>query len=335
MPPQEFVDLVAVVRGYQRSRAVTVAAELGIADLLREGPLSIEDLAATTKTDLDALYRLLRALASIAVFHESSSRRFALTAMGDYLRSDHPLSVGPLARTLGADYEWRVWAELLHSVRTGESAAVATLGMDVWQYRKENSYDGDLFDAAMRAFSRSEGDALVTAYDFGRHKVIADIGGGTGAALAAILRATPGPRGILFDQPHVVAGANEQLDRAGLTDRVDIISGDFFESVPAGADAYVLRRILHDWDDDDAVKILRCVHRSMQPDARLLIVDAIVGPPNDDPLTKFLDLMMLVSEGGRERTEAEWAALIDAGGYNFLRASRATANSHVIEATPR
>jgi hypothetical protein len=333
-PSQEFIELLAIARAYQRSRALTVVAELGIADLLGDGDRSIEDLAAATGATTEPLYRVLRAVASIGVIHEQDARRFSLTAMGQFLRTDHPLTVAPVARMFGADYEWRAWGALLHTVRTGENAAVAALGMDVWEYRRAHPRDSEVFDAAMRTLSAAEVPALVSVYDFGRHRVIADIGGGTGAILANILGSLPEVRGILFDQPHVVAGAAPVLEASHVADRVEVAAGDFFESVPAHADLYLMRRILHDWLDDDATEILRCIRRSMAADDRLLVIDGVVGPRNDEPPTKFLDLMMLVSAGGKERTEPEWVALLARGGFRFVRATRATANSHVIEALP-
>ncbi|MGD9796492.1 MAG: methyltransferase [Acidimicrobiia bacterium] len=332
--PEPFVELVAMARAYRRSRALSVAAELGVADHLADGPVAVEALAVATGTDTEALYRLLRALASVGVFHEGPVRTFALGEAGDYLRSDHPLSVAPIARHLGADYEWASWGELLHSIRTGENAAVHALGTDVWEHRRRHPGDSILFDAAMRTFSAGDAPALLDAHDFGRYGVIADIGGGTGALLAALLRAVPSARGILFDQPQVVAGAGPELAAAGVADRVYVVAGSFFESVPAGADAYVLRRILHDWTDDRAVEILRCIRRSIGADARLLVVDAVVGGPNEDPQAKFLDLGMLVSAGGRERTDEEWAALLGAGGFARVATTPATGTSHVIEAVP-
>jgi hypothetical protein len=311
-----------------------VAAQLGIADLLREGPRSVQELAGATDTDAETLYRLLRALASVGVFDEDSERRFGLTGMGEYLRCDHPLTVNPFAQMFGADYEWRAWGELLHSVRTGENAAQHALGMDVWEYRRRHPDDGAIFDAAMRTSSSADSAGLLAAYDFSRHSMVADIAGGTGALLAAILTASPGTRGILFDQPHVVANAGSVLEQAGVADRVQVVPGSFFESVPSEADAYILRRILHDWMDPEAAAILTCIRRSMGPDARLLIIDAVVGPPNADPLTKFLDLMMLVSAGGRERTEDEWRRLFAATGFGFEGATPATPSSHIIEASP-
>jgi hypothetical protein len=333
-PPPGFVELVGIARAYRRSRALSVVAELGVADLLVDGPLPVEALVAGTGTDPGALYRLLRALAALGVFHEDGERRFGLTAMGELLRSDHPLSVRPVARLLGADYEWASWGELLHSVRTGENAARHALGTDVWEHRRRHPDEREVFDAAMRTFSEADAPALLAAHDFGRHRVIADVGGGTGALLAALLARLPGTRGILFDQPTVVADAAAVLDRTGVGPRVDVVAGSFFETVPGGADCYLLRRILHDWTDPEAIEILANVRRAMEPGARLIVVDAVVGPANEDPLTTFLDLGMLVVEGGRERTEAEWVSLLGDAGFRIVSTERATATSHVIEAAP-
>jgi O-methyltransferase len=235
-------------------------------------------LAAATGATVEPLYRVLRALASLGVFYEEDGQQFSLTPMGEFLRTDNPLTVAPVARMFGADYQWKAWGELLHTVRTGENAAVAALGTDVWDYRRAHTRDGEVFDAAMRTLSAAEVPALVSTYDFGRHRVIADIGGGTGALLANILQTLPRARGILFDQPHVVAGAGVVLEAFEVADRVNVAAGDFFASVPAGADLYLMRRIIHDWLDDDASEILRCIRRSMASDDRLLIIDGVVGP---------------------------------------------------------
>jgi hypothetical protein len=332
--PHELQELLAVVRGYQRSRAVTVAADLGIADLLLAGPRTAGELAAATGTHAPALYRLLRALASIGIFSEGAGRRFVLNPTGRYLCRDHPVSVDPATRMFGADYEWRAWGELAHSVRTGGNAAVHALGCDVWEYRRRHPEHGEIFDAAMRTFSRLDSAAVLAAHDFGRYGVVADIGGGTGAVLAAVLAAHPSARGILFDQPHVVAGAEPVLSAAGVADRVRLVPGDFFAEVPSGADAYVLARVLHDWADEDALRILRSVRAAMTAESRLLLVEAVVGPPNEDPSVKFLDLMMLVSAGGQERTEDEWRTLLAAADLELTAATRATSNKHVIECEP-
>jgi hypothetical protein len=290
-PAREFIDLLSIVRGYQRSKALTVVAELGITDLLRQGARPVEELAAETNTKVEPLYRVLRALASLGVFREDLGRSFALTAMGEFLRTDHPLTVAPVARMFAADYEWKAWGELLHSLRTGENAAVAALGVDVWEYRRQHPADSEVFDAAMRTFSMANSPALTSAYDFGQHRLIADIGGGTGANLVRILQACPAAHGILFDQPHVVAGAGEVLSAGGVAQRVEVVGGSFFESVPSGADAYLLVRVLHDWMDTEAASILRCIRRCMPESARLLVIDAVVGPPNEDEFVKFLACM--------------------------------------------
>jgi hypothetical protein len=333
-PGGEYAELMGIVVGYQRSRALAVATELGIPDLLRDGPRSVADLAHVTETHEATLYRLLRALASIGVFHEQADRSFALTSMGQLLRRDAPLSVGAIARFFGRDYHWKAWGYLLHSVRTGENASRAALGTDVWTYRERHPEESEIFDAAMAARSGAAAADEMAAYDFSRHRIIADIAGGTGALLAAILQKQPDALGILFDQPHVVAGAGAILERAGVADRVRIESGSFFQAVPSGADAYVLRRILHDWQDPDAVAILRCCKAAMRPDARLVLIESVVGPPNADPQSKFLDLVMLVSAGGRERTESQWRALLSESGFRLCAIHPAGPTSAVIEALP-
>ncbi|MGY1691198.1 methyltransferase [Geodermatophilus sp. SYSU D01105] len=328
---QELADLV---RGYQRSQALTVAARLGIADLLRDGPRPVADLARATATHEPTLYRLLRALAAIGVFVEGEERTFSLGATGQYLRTDHPLSVDPLARMFCAAYEWRAWGELLHSVRTGENAARHALGVDVWEYRRQHPEEQEVFDAAMRTLSRALTAGFLAAHDFGRYRVLADVGGGTGALLSSVLRAHPGLRGLLFDQPQVLAGAGDVLREAGVADRVTVVPGDFFAEVPDGADAYLLSRILHDWPDDEARAILRRVRAALGPEAVLLVHDAVVGPPNTDARVAFLDLMMLVSAGGRERTEAEWRELFEATGLRWQGAVRVGPNSSLVTAVP-
>jgi hypothetical protein len=330
----EFAELMGIAAGYQRSRALMVATELGIADLLRGGPRSVGDLAQATRTHEPTLYRLLRALASVGVFHEDGERRFSLTHAGQLLRSDAPVSVGAVARFFGRDYHWTAWGRLLHSVRTGENASLAALGTDVWAYREQHPEENEIFNGAMATLSRAGAASELSAYDFGRHRIIADIAGGTGALLSAILGTHRESRGILFDQPHVVAAAKTILEREGVADRVRIESGSFFERVPSGADAYVMRRILHDWLDAEAVAILRCCRAAMRPDARLLLIESVVGPPNTDPHSKFLDLLMLVSAGGRERTESEWRTLLADGGFALHQVHPAGPTSAVIEACP-
>lgn len=327
-------ELMAIASGYQRSRALMVAAELGIADLLRDGPRSVEDLAAATATHASTLYRLLRALASVGVFEESEGAVFALTPMSEFLRRDASLPYGNLVRFFGRNYQWNAWGALAHSVRTGENAARHTLGMDVWAYREQHPEENEIFNAAMLAATLSTAALEVAAYDFSAANTVVDIAGGTGALLAAILGKHLHLRGVLFDQPHVVADSAPVLKAAGVADRVTVESGSFFESVPGGHDVYILRRILHDWMDKEAVDILRCCREAMAPAARLVIIESVVGPPNQDPASKFFDLLMLVSAGGRERTEHEWNDLLGKGGFRMESVRRASAGSCVIVAAP-
>ena len=333
-PPDALTELMTIVTGYQRSRALMVVAELGIADLLRDGPRSVDELARATHTHSPTLYRVLRALAAVSVLEERPGRMLALTPISEFLRSDAAVPYGHLARLFGRDYQWAAWGALLHSVRTGESAARHVLGVDIWSYRQDHPEENVIFNDAMLAASLSRAAVEAAAYDFGRCTTIADIGGGTGALLATILRMYPNARGILFDQPHVVAESGPVLDAAGLTSRVRIEGGSFFERIPAGADAYVMRRILHDWKDEDAILILRCCRAAMTPEARLVLFERVVGPPNEDLVSKFVDLLMLVVTGGRERTEDEWSSLFDAGGFHLESVKRAAADSSAIVGAP-
>jgi hypothetical protein len=331
-PP--LVELMALTTGYQRSRALMAAAEFGIADLLRDGPRSVEQLAQATGTHAPTLYRLLRALAAVGVFDEQQDQRFALTPMSEFLRSDAAMPYGNLARFFGRDYQWAAWGALPHSVRTGENAAKHVLGVDVWEYRKQHPQENAIFNDAMLAVSLSSAGLEVGAYDFGRSQTVADIGGGTGALLTVMLRKYPQVRGVLFDQPHVVADAGPVLEAAGVADRVTIEGGSFFEKVPAGAETYVLRRILHDWLDDEAIAILRCCRAAMSSIARVVVLESVIGPPNEDAFSKFFDLLMLVSAGGRERTEAQWRSLFEASGLRLESVTPASPNSYAIVGAP-
>lgn len=332
--PKPSVMLKRLTDGYQVSQAIHVAATLGIADLLKDGPRASDDLAAVTNTHPRTLYRLLRALASVGVFREESDRRFALTPLGDCLRSDAPEPVGGWAAFIGRPYYWQAWAHLLESVRTGENAFRHLHGTSNWEYRAHRPEEGAIFDRAMTALSRQHTASILAVYDFGRFKRIVDVGGGRGALLAAILAQNPNVRGVLFDQPQVVAHAGRLLGDAGVADRCEIAGGDFLVAVPEGGDAYALRSILHDWDEGEAVAILRTCRRAIVPEGRLLVIERIVGPPNDDRDAKFSDLNMLVSPGGQERTREEWDALFAAAGFRLTRVFPTAMGTNVIEGVP-
>ncbi|RWK40016.1 methyltransferase [Mesorhizobium sp.] len=327
-------ELQKLVNGFQVSQAICVAATLGIADHLKDGKRTSGELAALTNTNSQALYRLLRALASVGVFHEAEDRFFSLTPVGSALRSDVQHSVAPWAILAGRPYFRQAWSDLLHSVSTGENAFRHAHGKGVWEYRAEHPEESVIFDRAMTAMSRGVAAAVLAAYDFRRFSVVMDVAGGQGALLAEILRRNPGQRGILFDQPQVVAKAGPVFDAAGVADRCDIVAGDFFVSVPEGADAIVLKWILHDWDDDTNIRILKTCRRAMRPEGKLLVLESILAPPNEGAGAKFGDLNMLVMPGGQERTAEEFRSLLAASDFQVVNIVEAGPRISVIEAEP-
>ncbi len=300
--------------GFQIAQGVSVMARLGIADLLADGARTSGELAALADADPDALYRLLRALASVGVLVEADGRRFSLTAVGEGLRTDVEGSLNGWVAFIGSPLLWQAWGDLEHSVRTGANAFQHLHGEDVWTYRSTRPEESALFDRAMASLSHQQRHA-VSVYDFTPFATIADVGGGTGSFLARILTMTPGARGILFDLPHVVAGAPAVLAAAGVDDRCEIVGGSFFDGVPANADAYVLRAVVHDWEDDDALRILDAVRQAIPDHGRILLVERVVAAPNEGRAAKWSDLNMLVSPGGRERTEAEFGELLARAGF--------------------
>lgn len=322
-----------LIEGYQISQAIHASVMLGIADLLAAGSRTNDELAAATGTHAPTLYRLLRALASVEVLRELDDRRFELTTLGECLRTDVPHSLASWAAFVGRPYYWQAWTGLLHSVHTGENAFRHINGMDVWTYRSNYPEENAIFNRAMIALSRRSFADLLATYDFGRFHTLVDVGGGNGALLAAILGAHPMLQAILFDQPHVVAAAPALLAEAGVAERCQVVAGDFFVAVPRGADAYVLRVIIHDWEDEEAIRILRTVRAAIRTDGLLLLIEHVIGPPNEGREAKFSDLNMLVSPGGRERTQEEFATLLAAADFNLVRVVDAGAYA-VIEATP-
>jgi hypothetical protein len=328
------VALRRLVNGYQVTQAIHVAAMLGIADRLRDGPHGAEDLAAQTSTHVPSLHRVLRALAAVGVLHEGDDGRFALTEIGECLRSDAPEPVGGWAAYVGLPSHFAAWSNLLHTVRTGENAFHSVHGSTVWEYRARHPEDGTIFDQAMTDITHRANRQLLEAYDFGRFGTVVDVGGGHGALLAAVLGAHPRMHGVVFDQPHVVAGAPAVLEAAGVADRCEIASGSFFDAVPPGADAYVLKAILHDWDDEDAVRILRSCRDAIAADGALLVVERELGAPNANPDAKLSDLNMMVGPGGRERTREEFADLVAEGGFTLQGTVPTALGLSVFEAHP-
>ena len=290
---------------------------LRVADHLKDGPRSSDELASLTKNHPGSLYRLLRALAAVGIFRENESRTFALTPMGDCLRSDSATPISAWAEYVGSPYVWRTWGHLQHSVQTGENAFKSLNGNSIWEYRTEHPELGAVFDRSMTELSRGAAEAVVAAYDFSAFRHVVDVGGGRGLMLAAILSAHPQMHGTLFDLPGVVAGAKSVLEHRGVMDRCKIVGGSFFEAVPEGGDAYIMRVVIHDWEDDEAIAILETCRRTMDEAAKLILIERIVAPPNEIPTTKFSDLNMLVLPGGRERTRQEFSDLFAKSGFEL------------------
>lgn len=334
MDPTPQQQIARMLTGYWISQAIYVAAKLGISDLLADGPKEVEQLAASTDTDAEALYRLLRGLSSIEIFAEEDERHFRLTPLAETLRSDVAGSQRALALMMG-DEHYRVWGELLYSVRTGEVAFDKIFGKPIFEYLAENPDSAEIFDAAMTGIHGRETQLLLDAYDFSSCKTIADIGGGNGTQLTAILQKYPDARGILFDLPHVVERAQPKLDAAGMTARCQAVGGDFIQSVPAGADAYVLRRIIHDWDDENAIVILKQCCEAMSPGGKVLMVESVIPPGNEPFFGKLLDLTMLLIPGGMERTADEYRELLDDAGLQLMRIIPTEGDISVIEAEKR
>ena len=328
------VALRSLVNGFQVSQAISVAATLGIADLVADGPRTSSDLAAATASDPRALHRLLRALAAVGVFIEGDDEQFGLGALGEHLRTDGQLSIAGWAAYVGSEAYWAAWGNLLHSVRTGETAFVAVHGVDPWLYRSTRPEESAVFDRAMASLTALVSKAVIAAYDFGDFGVVVDVGGGTGAFLADILASNPGVRGVLFDQPHVVSGAPALLSAAGVDTRCEVVGGSFFDFVPDGGDAYVMKAVIHDWDDERAEAVLRTCRRQLSPSAVLLLVERVLAPPNEGAAGKMSDLNMLVSPGGQERTLPEFTALLGRCGFGSVREVPTRGPVSVIEARP-
>ena len=323
-----------MLTGYWVSQALYVAAKLGLADLLAAGPQSSANLAAQTGTHAPSLYRLLRALGSFGIFREETPDRFALTALAEPLRTDVPNSVRGLAIFAGDPQSWLPWGDLAQTVTTGEQAFLRIFGLDNWPYRAAHPEANAIFNGAMTSNSRRDIAAILAAYDFAPFTAVVDVAGGQGALLAGILQAHPALRGILFDQPHVVDQAAPVLAAAGVAGRCAVVGGDFFQEVPPGGDAYLLRRIIHDWDDADSVAILRQCRRAMSAAGKLLLIEAVIGPANQPDVTTLSDINMMVAQGGRERTAAEFAALLAEAGFALTRVVPLAGRSSIIEAVP-
>jgi O-methyltransferase domain/Dimerisation domain len=330
-PPPEGVVLQIALSALM-SQALYVAAKLGIADLLAAGPRPVTELATETKTHEYALYRVLRSLASVGVFTETDPQVFALTPTAEVLRTDAPNSMRGAAIFMGEEWHWRVWGDMLYSVETGRPAWGHVHDAEVFEYFGAHRPAAEIFNRAMTALSASVAPAIVAGYDFGSCRTLVDIAGGHGYLLAQVLKAHPSVRGVLFDVPSVIAGAPTLLEREGVAERVELVTGDFFATIPAGADAYMMKHIIHDWDDERSVKILSNIRAAMPDVGKVLIIEQVV-PAGDAPHpSKLLDLEMLVSPGGIERTAEEYRALLAAVGLKLTRIVPTPSPFSVVEA---
>ena len=323
VPP--VLALRRLIFGHRVTRIITIAAQLGLADHLADGPKRADELAALVQADAPTLYRLLRALASVGVFAEVESGGFALTPLGDCLRTGAPNGMRSWALLEGEAFCQRLYADLLWSVQTGEVTFDHAYGMGFYQYLAQRPDTARLFSEAMAEFAALSTDAVAADYDFSPFHQIVDVGGGQGVLLATILSRYPQAHGVLFELASVIERARPFIKAAGLADRCELVAGDFFVSVPQGADAYILQRILHGFDDERSVRILHSCCRAMTPSSWVLIIQQVMPPPGAGAAGETLfhgvmsDLNMLAVGGGRERTEAEYRALLEAAGLKLTR----------------
>jgi hypothetical protein len=324
--------IMRLITGFWTSQAIHVAAKLRLADRVKDGPKSAADLAAATGTHAPSLYRLLRMLAGHGIFAEDSQGRFALTPLAECL-CDTPLSQYAVAVMMG-DEHYRAWGDLLYSVRTGKPAFDAIYGKPVFDYLAEHADQAKIFDQAMTGFHGPETQAMVDAYDFSGLNTLIDIGGGNGSLITTVLRKYPSMKGVVYDLPNVVARTAEYLKTAGVADRCRTIAGSFFESIPPGGDAYLMRHIIHDWTDEQCRTILGHCRKAMSPHARLLVIEMVIPPGNTPAFGKLLDLNMLVLPGGQERTEAEYRALYQAAGFRLSRIVPTAMEVSIVEGVP-
>jgi SAM-dependent methyltransferase len=315
------------------AQGLYVVAKLGIADLIKDGAASADELAAQTGTNGQALYRILRALTGIEVFEEEAQGRFRNTPLSETLKSDHPESIRASAIMMGAPFLWKPWGELLDSVTTGQPAFDRIFGQPFFGYLGTHPDDAAVFNAAMTFGASATAASIAEAYDFSGYESIVDVGGGHGALLRYVLKRNTTLRGVLFDLPEVVAGAEEIRADPDIRGRVEILGGDFLKEAPA-ASLYMLKGVLHDWSDADALRILKSCRRSIKPSGRLLVIESMLKPSNQPDPAKFMDLMMLILVNGRERSQSDFQALFQRAGFSFVRTIPTSGPYTLVEAQP-
>ncbi len=334
-PPPQML-LMQMISGYWVSQCIFVAAKLGIADRLKSQPMTVTELAQSTGSHPEALFRVLRALASVGIFAETGPGTFTLTPLASFLDSENPQSVRAAAIMMGDPEHYSSWGNILHAVKTGESSFQNLYGMNVFEYYAQNPAAATVFDQAMTSFSSLEIAGIIADYDFSGIEQLVDVAGGQGSLLTAILQANPKMQGILFDVPEVIARAQPHIAQSPVQARCQLVSGSFFESLPAGADAYLLKHIIHDWDDKSAIQILHNCHQAMGATGKVLIAEQVIPPGNEPSMGKLMDVNMLVMcPGGKERTAAEFETLLDQAGFRLSQIVPTQGLVSIIEGIPR
>ena len=318
------------MNGFRTTQVVYVFAKLGLADYLAASTLTASELARRVDADPDGLGRVLRLAALFGLVTEEPGGRFRLTPLGDLLKADHPAYLRPVAIQLG-ELHYGGWSGLLHSAKTGNSAFEHVYGASLFDYLSKHSDAQATFDAYMSANKDPVGDALTEKYDFARFRVMVDVGGGNGSVSTAILKRNSRLKAIISDQPQVVAATSEFINATGLGKRCQVVGGDFFQSVPTGGDVYLLSNVIHDWDDANALRILRNCRAAMKPDTALILLEAILSPHGQPSGVVMSDVNMLVMLTGRERTEDQYEALLRASGLRRSRTITITQRLSLIE----
>jgi DNA-binding transcriptional ArsR family regulator len=326
------VAMMEMVVDMWAAQAITAAADLGIADALAKGPLSADELATAVNADADAVSRLLRALIGRGIFRQRRDGRYDLTPLADTLRRDAEVSIAAWAQWLGAPRHREHWSHFTDAIRTGRSVIPELRGKPLFDYLASEPELGEIFNQAMTSVSELSFAPVIAAYDFSPYATVIDVGGGHGRLLSAILAATPHARGILFDQPQVVAAAPAVLPEQRVQDRVRVVEGSFFDAVPEGGDAYVLKSVIHDWPDDDAVRILRNVRTAAAAGKHVLLVELVMPEHNREFLGNWLDLEMLLALDARERTAAEYGRLLERAGFQMTRVVETASPLSLVEA---
>jgi len=330
-PPQ--LVLQQLIQGFQVTQCIYVAARLGIADLLKDGPRTSEDLAQATGTHAPSLYRVLRLLTATGLLTEQEAHSFALTPLGTYLQSGVPGSMRETVLCYSEKPPWHVWGALLHSVETGEPSFQHVFGLSIFDYYAQHPEEAVLFHNMMTEWAASVAPTVAAAYDFSATPSLVDVGGGHGQMLASILQAHPTLHGVLFDLPRVVKGAPPLLEGAGVADRCEVIGGDAFTAVPAGYETYLLSRVIHYWDDERALTILSRCHQAMQPRGKVLLAERVIlTGSTPQVLVLESDVQMLVVAGGKERTDAEYRALLSVAGFEVTQLIPVLTPFYLIEA---